>query len=151
MNYEDPESLEACRMQYLQGYVAGMFVFLLLWFTRYFFRAGGLNSKPVGYAVLAGLIVTALIFIYYQVRLAMVNNWITRNPDIGEAVNNELYRHCAQRAWKPAFIGAIVTTMILALVSFGYPVVDLIFVSLSNIVVGSFVYLFALYLYWRTA
>jgi len=151
MKLEDPEILESSRMRYLQGYVAGMFVFLVLWFTRFFFRSSGLNAQPLGYAVLAGLIAAAVVFIYYQVRLAMINTRISRNPEIGEAVNNELYRHCARRAWKPAFIGAITTTMILALVSFGYPVIDLMFVALSNIVVGSFVYLSALYLYWRAA
>ena len=148
---ENPEVLEMLRMRFLKGYVIGVFGFLVLWFARFFFRSSGLNAEPVGWAVLAGLIVTAVVFSYFQLRLAMINTRITKNPGVGEAVNNEFYQFCAMRAWKPAFIGSVSTTLILALVAFVYPVIDLMFVALSSIVVGSFVYLLSLYLYWRAA
>ena len=151
MTSEDPEVLEMLRMRYLRGYLAGVSVFLVLWFARFFFRAGGLNPTPVGRAVLAGLVIAAAVFSYYLWRLSLLNARIGRNPAVGEAVNNELFQYCALRAWKPAFIGSVATTLVLALVQFGYPVIDLMFVALSSIVVGAFSYLAALYLMCRAS
>lgn len=148
---EDPEVLEMLRIRFLKGYVLGVFVFLILWFTRFFFRSGDLNARPAGWAVLAGLIIAAVIFSYYQFRLALLNTRISKDPEVSEAVNNEFYQLCALRSWKPAFIGAVGATLALALVAFVYPVIDLMFVALSSIVVGSFCYLLSLYLYWRAA
>lgn len=148
---EDPEVLESLRMKFLRGYLAGVSLFLVLWFTRFFFRASGLNSKPAGLLVLAGLIASALVFSYFLWRLSLLNARISKDPAVGEAVNNELFQYCALRAWKPAFIGSVATTLVLAMVQFAYPVIDLVFVALSSIVTGAFCYLAALYLMCRSS
>ena len=48
-------------MKLLEWYLVSFVFFLLLTLARFFFRAEGLNSQPIGMAVLAGLIVTLLV------------------------------------------------------------------------------------------
>ena len=50
------ERLDRRRMRYLEWYLMGCIVFIILSVTRYFFRLGDLNASPVGKAVLYGLI-----------------------------------------------------------------------------------------------
>jgi hypothetical protein len=48
-------------MKLLEWYLVSFVLFLLLTLARFFFRTEGLNSQPIGIAVLAGLIITLLV------------------------------------------------------------------------------------------
>jgi putative transcriptional regulator len=52
------ETLDSRRMRYLELYLIGVGIFLVLSVTRYFFRLGNLNARPIGIAVLVGLILS---------------------------------------------------------------------------------------------
>ena len=45
---DDPDVLDGLQMRYLRGYLAGAFSFLVLWFARFFYRAGALGAIVVG-------------------------------------------------------------------------------------------------------
>lgn len=150
MNF-NPDMLDASRMRYLRGFLSAMCVFLVLWFVRFFLRAGDFNQTTFGLIILGGLIIMLVLMVYFQTQLVIINLKISRDPAIEKAVNDELYHVCLMRAWKPAFITTASTTVGLALTAFIYPVIDLMFVALTGVIAGSFAYLLSLYLYWRAA
>lgn len=148
---KDPERLETQRMLYLRGYIIAVIAFMVLWITRFFFRAGEVNSEPIGIVVLIGLIITAIVYSYYMLRLAVLNSQIAKDPEISAALNNEMYQLYSLRAWKPAFIASTGSTLFFALVAFVYPVFDLMFVALTAIIIGACAYLTSLYTMYRSA
>ena len=103
---------------------------------RYFFRASGLNQQPVGYLVLAGLVITLLIQVYMALKAAQMGRIIDNDPELKTALNDELVQSLEVRAWKAAYFGAVGATVFFALAWFFYPVCDPVMVALTAIITG---------------
>lgn len=130
------ERLDQQRMRYLEWYLIGSIVFIILSVTRYFLRLGDLNASPVGQAVLYGLILSLLVLAVSALASTRLGRKINQDPALKEALNNELVQALDVQSWKAAFFGAIGTTMFFALSWFFYPVCDPVMVALTAIVVG---------------
>ena len=93
------ESLDRRRMKLLEWYLVSFVFFLLLTLARFFFRAEGLNSQPIGMAVLAGLIVTLLVQAGTAIGSALQARKIRSDPSLEAALNNELIRSLETQSW----------------------------------------------------
>ena len=131
------EVLDKKRMSYLEWFLVGFGVFLILSITRFFFRLGGLNSQPVGYAVLVGLILGLAVMAFSTYKSAILARKIKDDPGLEEALYNELVQSLEVQSWKAAYIGAIGTTVFFALVGSFYPICDLVLVALTSIFAGA--------------
>ena len=133
----DIERLDLRRLRILGTYLIFFVGFVILTLVRFFFRVPGLNERPIGLAVLAGLIVTLIaqvVSIFMQARLVAK---INKDPRLKAAFDNEWLRLLETQAWKAAYIGAAGTVLFFAIVSAFYPVCDPVMIALTAIVIGA--------------
>jgi hypothetical protein len=133
----DVELLDRKRMTYLKWYLIGFAVFMVLMLTRHFFRRDGLNSQPVGKAVLVGLFLTLLLQVVCLVGSALLERDIHRDPRLEAALNNELVKSLMTQSWVAAYIGCAGMTLFFAITSSFYPICDPVSISLSSIIAGA--------------
>jgi hypothetical protein len=133
----DIELLDQKRMTYLKWYLIGFAVFMILMLTRHFFRWDGLNSQPIGVAVLIGLVVTMLWQAICVIRSALLERDIQRDPRLEAALNNELVRSLMTQSWVAAYIGCAGMTLFFAITWSFYPICDPVTISLSSIAAGA--------------
>ena len=145
------ERLDQRRMRLLEWYLVSFVVFLLLMLARFFFRAEGLNSQPIGIAVLAGLIVTAVVQAGSAVGQAWLARRIRREPSLEAALNNELIQSLETQSWRAAYFGAAGATVFFAIVSFFYPVCDPVMIALTTIITGFGAYQGTFYFKYRSS
>lgn len=145
------EFVDKLRMRYLRWHLIGVALFLLLSVTRFFFRHGGLNSQPIGMAVLLGLTTALLIMAISTVGLALLARSIKDDPALEEALNNELVAALETQSWKAAFLAVVATAVFFALVGFFYPVKDPVLVALTSIVAGAGAYRANFYFRYRSS
>lgn len=134
---KDIEFLDQQRMKYLKWYLVGFAICLLLMLTRHFFRLSGLNSEPIGMAVLVGAIATLLLQIISVVLSALLERDIRQDPDLEAALNNELVKSITTQSWVAAYIGTSGMTLFFAITSSFYPICDTVTISLTSIVAGA--------------
>lgn len=149
--FSDVEHLDRRRMKLLEWYLVSFAVFLLLMLVRFFFRAEGLNSQPIGIAVLAGLIVTVLVQAGTALGQALLARRIRSDPGLDAALNNELIQSLETQSWRAAYFGAAATTVFFAIVSFFYPVCDPVLIALTAIITGFGAYQGTFYFKYRSS
>ncbi|MGB2897023.1 MAG: hypothetical protein WBB65_12755 [Anaerolineales bacterium] len=145
----DIEMLDKKRMQYLELYLIGFAAFIILSVTRFFFRLGGLNSHPIGTAVLIGLMISLLLLAISTLGSTLLGIKIKGNPDLKEALYNELIQSIEVHSWKAAYCGAVATTIFFAAAWFFYPVCDPVMVALTSIITGAGAYQATFYFKYR--
>ena len=144
------EILDKRRMRLLQWYLVGCGFFIILSLTRFFFRRAGLNSQPIGVAVLVGLLLCLAVLILSTIGSVRLAQKIKNDPSLQEALYNELVRSLEVQSWRSAFFGAIATNVFFALAWFFYPVCDPVMVSLTSLIVGLGAYQATFYLKYRS-
>ena len=145
------ESLDRKRMKLLEWYLVSCMFFLLLMVARFFFRAKGLNSQPIGMAVLAGLIVTLLLQAGSAFDQALLAKRIRSDPSLEAALNNELIQSLETHSWRAAYFGAAGAMLFFAIVSFFYPVFDPVMIALTSIITGFGAYQATFYFKYRAS
>lgn len=130
------ERLDRMRMRYLEWYLIGIIIFLILFLLRYFFRLRGLNAQPIGIAVLAGLFLCVGLIAFSTYKSAILARVIKGDPLLEEALYNEMVQSLETQSWKAAFIGSIAATSFFAVIEFIYPICDLVLVALTSMIVG---------------
>lgn len=133
----DIETLDQERMKYLKWYLIGFTIFMVLILTRHFFRLDGLNSQPIGYAVLTGLILGLLLQAVCMIKSALLERDIHHDPRLEAALNNELVKSLMTQSWIAAYIGAAGTTLFFAVTWSFYPICDPVTISLTAIAAGA--------------
>jgi hypothetical protein len=133
----DIEYFDQKRMVWLKWYLIGFIICLTLMLTRHFFRLSGLNSQPIGTAVLIGAIITLLIQIISVIKAALLEREINGQPHLKAALNNELVKSLTTESWVAAYIGACGMTLFFAISSSFYPICDPVTISLTSIVTGA--------------
>jgi hypothetical protein len=133
----DIEVLDQKRMKFLKWYLIGFGISMLLMLTRYFFRMNGLNSQPIGIAVLIGVIVTLLLQVICVIRSAFLERDIHQDPRLEAALHNELVKSLVTQSWIAAYIGSAGMTLFFAITSSFYPICDPLTISLTSIVAGA--------------
>lgn len=131
------EVLDQQRMKFLKWYLVGFTICLALMLTRHFFRQSGLNSQPIGYIVLAGMILTLLLQVVCIVRSALLERDIQQDPNLEAALNNELVKSLTTQSWVAAYIGTSAMTLFFAITWSFYKVCDPVSISLTSIIAGA--------------
>jgi hypothetical protein len=144
------ESLDRRRMRLLEWYLVSFLLFLFLTLARFFFRAEGLNSQPIGIAVLAGLIATLLLQAGSALGAALLARRIRSDPSLEAALNNELIQSLETQSWRAAYFGAAGATLFFAIVSFFYPICDPVMIALTTIITGLGAYQATFYFKYRS-
>jgi len=134
------EILDRQRMRNLEWYLISFVSFLFLTISRFFMRQSGLNAQPIGQLVLVALTITLLIQAFCAISIARLSRKIKNQPHLEEALNNELVRNFEIQSWKPAYFGAVGSTVFFAIVWFFYPVCDPVMIALTSIITGLGVY-----------
>ena len=145
------ESLDRRRMRLLEWYLISFLFFLVLTLVRFFFRAGGLNSQPIGMAVLAGLIITLLLQAGTAIGTALLARRIRSDPSLEAALNNELIQSLELQSWRAAYFGAAGAALFFAIVSFFYPIYDPVMIALTAIITGFGAYQATFYFKYRAS
>jgi hypothetical protein len=145
------ELLDERRMRYLRWYLIGFLPFLILSVTRFFFRRGGLNSQPIGIAVLVGLLLSLMVIAISTVASAVLGLTIKDDPALKEALDNEYIRALEVKSWRAAYLGAVATTVFFAVAWFFYPVSDPVMVALTSIITGAGAYQATFYMNYRSS
>jgi len=133
----DIEFLDRKRMTFLKWYLISFGIYMLLMLTRHFFRKDGLNSQPIGIAVLIGLVVTLLLQVICLTRSALLERDIHQDPRLEAALNNELVKSLVAQSWIAAYIGSAGMTLFFAITWSFYPICDPITISLTAIAAGA--------------
>ena len=147
----DIERLDKKRMSFLALYLVGSVIFIILSVTRYFFRLRGLNTQPIGIAVLIGLLLSLLVLGISTIGSLLLGRKIKRDPLLKEALYNEMVRSLEVQSWRAAYFGAAATTVFFAVTWFFYPVCDPVMVSLTSIIAGLGAYQATFYFKYRSA
>ena len=124
-------------MKYLKWYLIGFAIFMLLMLTRHFFRLDGLNSQPIGIAVLIGLLATLLLQVICLIKSALLEKDIHQDPRLEAALNNELVKSLMTQSWIAAYIGSAEMTLFFAITWAFYPICDPVTISLTAIAAGA--------------
>ena len=133
----DIEYLDQQRMNYLKWYLVVSTIFMILLLTRHFFRLSGLNSQPVGIAVLIGLVLSLILQIICLVRSALLERNIHQDPRLEAALHNELVKSLETQSWIAAYLGTAGMTLFFAVTWSFYPVCDPVSIALSAIAAGA--------------
>jgi hypothetical protein len=133
----DIEFLDHRRMTFLKWYLIGFGLSMLLMLTRYFFRLGGLNSQPIGMAVLIGVVVTLLLQVICLIGSAFLERDIHQDPHLEAALHNELVKSLMTQSWLAAYIGSAGMTLFFAITWSFYPICDPVTISLTAITAGA--------------
>jgi drug/metabolite transporter (DMT)-like permease len=147
----DIEMLDKKRMRYLEWYLIGLVPFMILSVTRFFFRLGGLNSRPIGQAVFIGLILSLLLLAISTIGSAILGRTIRKEPSLKDALHNELVQSLEVQSWKAAYLGAVGTTIFFAAAWFFYPISDPVLVALTSIIAGAGAYQATFYFKYRSS
>jgi len=147
----DVEHLDRRRIKLLEWYLISFVVFLILILVRFFFRAEGLNSQPIGIAVLSGLILTTLIQAGSALSQALLARRIRSDPGLEAALNNELVQSLETQSWRAAYFAATGTVLFFAVVSFFYPICDPVMIALTAIITGFGGYQATFYFKYRSS
>jgi uncharacterized membrane protein len=121
---------------------------LALLTVRYLFgtvyQEHGLNSRPIGIAVLGLTVVFVITMLVACVRLGLIAARAKADPRLREALLDDelVQRHLAQ-SWKAGFIGAVATPFVFLLISSFHPFDDLLLVALTTGSVGAGAFLTA--------
>lgn len=145
------ERLDRKRISLLEWHLGGFLTFLVFSIVRFFFRASGLNTTPVGIAVLTFSILGVAIVGLSTAGLAAINRRVRHEPSLQEALYNEYIRAIELSSWRAAFIGSVVSNIFFAAAYFIYPVHDPVLVALNSIVIGAGAYHLSFYLKYTSS
>jgi hypothetical protein len=145
------ERLDRKRISLLEWHLGGFLAFLVFSIVRFFFRAGGLNTTPIGQAVLAFSILGVAIVGLSTVGLAAINRKVRHEASLQEALYNEYIQSIGLSSWRAAFIGSVASNIFFATAYFIYPVYDPVLVALNSIVIGAGAYHLSFYIKYKSS
>lgn len=145
------ERLDRNRVRLLEWHLAGFVVFFLFSIIRFFLRASGLNSAPIGLVVLILSVLGVAVVAGSTSGLALINRRLKLEPALGEALNNDYIRSIERSSWRAAYLGSVASTAFFAVVSFLYPIEDPVLVALNSIITGAGAYQLNFYLQYKNA
>jgi hypothetical protein len=134
------EKLESERRKNTKGLFLVQSLFLLFWLLRFFLRSSGILYEPMRSIGIAVLIAALIAQVYYVIKLAYIAKKMKSDPELFSALNNELVQLNELKSWKTAFFSTVGCLLFLGLISFIFPIEDLIFVILTAILTGSGAY-----------
>jgi hypothetical protein len=131
------EGLERRRLRLLEGYLIGQVAFLALMVSRSVERATIPDPPPLGGLVLTGMVLSVLLCVCCVLAYAVLASRFRRDPELAEALDNELVRAYFTQSWMVAFIAAAAAVLIFAILAAYSPVFrDPLTIAFTTILVG---------------
>jgi len=124
------------RKYYRGGGLIGSFVFFLAWIGYVITRLSNQAADTTRVVVLAVLILSVIVQAYYALRVNLLERDIRKNPDMKDALNNELVQLNELKAWRVSFFAVIGFIVIAAITSFFIQINDLMLIFLTALLVG---------------
>jgi hypothetical protein len=124
------------RKHYRGGGLIGSIIFFIAWIGYVILR---LSSQAADYArtiVLVILILSVIVQAYYALRVNFLERDIRKDPEMKEALNNELVQLNELKAWRASFFAVIGFIVLAAITSFFVQINDLMLIFLSALLVG---------------
>ena len=134
------EKLESDRRRNTKGLFLVQSLFLVFWLLRFFLKTSGVLDKPLQSLGIIVLVAALIAQVYYVIKLASVAKKMKSDPEIFSTLNNELVQLNELKSWKAAFFSTVGCLLFLGLISFIFPIEDLIFVILTAVLAGSGAY-----------
>ena len=100
------ETMGRRRLRLLEVYLLGQLAFVALLVARSAERAAVPNPPPLGGLVLVGMTLSLVVCVSCVVAYAILVSKIRRDPDLAEALDDELVRAFFSQSWAAAFAAA---------------------------------------------
>ena len=130
------EFFDRKRMKYRGGGLIGSIVFFIAWIGYVIVRLSGQTMDLLRSIILAILILAVIFQAYFAVRANILERQIRKDPELNEALNNELVQFNELKAWRASFFALIGFIVVAAIVSFFVQITDLMLIFLTALLVG---------------
>jgi drug/metabolite transporter (DMT)-like permease len=133
----DIETMERRRLRLLEGYLLGLVACLTLMIIRTVQRAVVAEPPPLGGSVLIGMVLSLVLCVSCVAAYGALASRIRRDPELAQALDNELVRSYFTRSRMVGFGAAAATALIFAFLSAFSPVFDdTVMTALTTVIVG---------------
>ena len=130
------EIFDQKRKHYRAGGLVGSAVFLIFWIGYVFLRLSG-QTMDLLRTILLTILILAVIFQAYYAGRAMSLDWkIKKDPNLKEALNNELVQQQELKAWRASFFALIGFIILAAILSILLKIDDTMLIFLTALLVG---------------
>jgi hypothetical protein len=141
----DIESIDRKRRTILRTYLIGAAIFFASWMTRFILRETGVLLDWLDWVIAVPFAAGLSVLLYSFFGLNQVRRKIAADPDLKEALNDELVRLNNLTAFKYGFFAMMGGLVFFAVFNFLLPVKDFNAVILTLFMVGSWGYILAFY------
>ena len=124
------------RKQYRGGGLVGSIIFFIAWMGYVILRLSSQTVDLLRTIVLAILILAVLIQAYYALRVNLLEREIRKDPEMKEALNNELVQLNELKAWRASFFAVVGFIILTAITAFFVQINDLMLIFLTALLVG---------------
>ena len=118
------------------GGLIGSAIFLVAWIGYVITRISCLNNDLLRTIVLAILILAVLFQAYFAIKNVLLEREIKKDPQLKDALNNELVQLNELKAWRVSFFTLIVFIILAAVLSIFVQINDLMLVFLTALLIG---------------
>lgn len=128
------------------GGLIGSPIFLIPWIGYVITRIACLNYDLLRTIVLAILILAVLFQAYFAVKNILLEREIKKDPQLKDALNNELVQLNELKAWRASFFALIGFIVVAAVLSIFVQINDIMLVFLTALLIGFGTHNTAIYL-----
>jgi len=139
------ETYDRLRRRYFLVYLVGQVSFLAAWIARLIMRETSVLRAWLDTAFALLLLLSVLVLFYSFLGLNKVRKAVISDPDLREALYDELVRLNWERAWKYGFLAVMAGLAFFAVFNFLSPVKDVFAFILTAFFAGASGYTFAFY------
>ena len=128
------------------GGLIGSAIFLVAWIGYVITRIACLNYDLLRTIVLAILILAVLFQAYFAVKNILLEREIKKDPQLKDALNNELVQLNELKAWRASFFALLGFIVVAAVLSIFVQINDIMLVFLTALLIGFGTHNTAIYL-----
>ena len=130
------ETYDRSRKQYRGGLIFSSIVFFIAWIGYIVVRLSSRSMQVLHLIVMITLIASLIVQVYFALRSTLLERRIKKDPQLKEALNNELVEQNELKAWRASFFSVIGFAAITAIISFFVQINDMMLVVLTTFLVG---------------
>ena len=134
------------RKKFRGAHILGLIIFTLAWIARSVYKTANLDIENVHLVIFIVLLFSLAYLAFYAIRLNMLEHRIRSNPDLKEALYDELFRLNELKAWRTAFFSVIGFNVVIAILSLFIHFEDLMLIFITVLLIGFGSYSLTLYL-----
>jgi hypothetical protein len=130
------EAYDRSRKQYRGGLIFSSIVFFVAWIGYVVVRLSSRSMQVLHILVMVTLFASLIVQVYFAFRSTLLERRIKKDPQLKEALNNELVELNELKAWRASFFSVIGFAAVTALASFFVQINDIMLVVLTAFLVG---------------